>query len=54
MNPQPSSHYQVTEETGKEPQKCFLVRASTEIWGLKSEYRSKETGRMASAVDVSI
>lgn len=34
MNPQPSSHYQVTEETGKEPGNGFLVMASTERSGV--------------------
>lgn len=39
---------------GKSPGNGFSVMASAEIWGLKSGQRSKETGRMSSAVDISI
>lgn len=57
MNPQPSSYYQVTKATStvreRAPGNGFLVMANTEIWGLKSGCRSKETGRMPSAVGVS-
>lgn len=39
---------------GKSPRNGFLVMVSTEIWALKSGCQSKETGRVSSAMDVSL
>lgn len=50
MNPQPSSHYQVTKETStvreRAPEMGFLIREDTEFSGLESGCRSREKGRV--------